>query len=369
MIQRLEERRGNMDCYNNFEAQYSNRYWNGDATFPVLDIELSKSDPQFLQSIKWPGDADFAACLTHDVDSTQHFGRQELRRWVRNQIQEEPTLAKKIRHLISLAGLRRRPSMQDLFTPWLAAEKVHDFRSTFFVFPNRVRKCHPWDVTYKWTDLMPFEGRLRSVSETFREIADRGWEVGIHGSIYSAFDSDLLAEQRQDISSVMGRDITAGRFHNLQFEVCSTPDHIAASGIQVDSTLGSNRAVFFRTGSSYPTPLWSIQKNMWLPVVEVPLILHDGALMRRDNLDLEPAAALEVCKMIIDRVAAVRGVVTLLWHPENIVMPGYFETYVALLSYIKEKNGWGAGATAVANWWNSSGNAGRHAKAFAAAEN
>ena len=364
MLQRLEERNENRDKILNFEVQHSGRRWESEALYPVLDSELTKRDPGFLASLQWPGGAGFAACLTHDVDGVQANSRRDLWRVIGRQMKESSTLLKKIHHLTAITGLRHRPLMKDLFSPWLEAEKARGFRSTFFLSSSHITDRRSRDLTYLWDDLMPFEGGLQTVRETFQEISFRGWEIGMHGSVMSAFDGDQMAEQREDISDVIGREVTAGRQHNLQFEIASTPDHLAAAGFQVDSTLGSNRDIFFRTGSSYPTPLWSLQKSEWLPVVEVPLILHDGALMRWDNLDLTPEGTLEVSKKIIDRVAAVRGVVTLLWHPENIVKPGYFETYVSLLDYIKEKNGWGVGATEVAAWWKSSGNAGRHAAAL-----
>jgi peptidoglycan/xylan/chitin deacetylase (PgdA/CDA1 family) len=369
MLQRLEERGRCRDKIDNFEVQHSDRRWEAKSLYPTVDIELSKRAPGFANSIQWPGGARFAACLTHDVDGIQHNGRRELWRVIGLQVKEAQSLPKKLHQLTSVVGLRHAPSMRDLFSPWLEAESARGFRSTFFVFSSRVRNRHVRDLTYLWEDPMPFEGKIHPVRECFREIASRGWEIGMHGSVLSAFDRGMLKEQREDISNAMGREITAGRQHNLQFETSSTPDHLAAAGFKVDSTLGSNRDIFFRTGSSYPTPLWSLQEKVWLPVMEVPLILHDGALMRSDNLDLAPEAALRASKLIIDRVASVRGVVTLLWHPENIVKPGYFDTYVSLLDYIKEKNGWGAGATEVVNWWKSSGNADRHADALSRLEN
>ena len=368
MLQRLEERTGSRDKILNFEVQHSARRWESEALYPVLDRELSMRDPGFLASLQWPGGAGFAACLTHDVDGVQGHSRRDLWRVIGLQMKEASTLPKKLHNLTSLAGLRHRPLMKDLFSPWLEAEKAHGFRSTFFLFSSCITNRHSRDLTYLWDDPMPFDGGFRTVRETFQEISSRGWEIGMHGSVMSAFDQDQMTEQREDISDAIGREVTASRQHNLQFETASTPDHLAAAGFQVDSTLGSNRDIFFRTGSSYPTPLWSLQKSEWLPVVEIPLILHDGALMRSDNLDLTPEVALEVAKKIIDRVAAVRGVVTLLWHPENIVKPGYFDTYVSLLDYIKEKKGWGAGATEVAAWWKSSGNADRHADALSRLE-
>jgi peptidoglycan/xylan/chitin deacetylase (PgdA/CDA1 family) len=204
---------------------------------------------------------------------------------------------------------------------------------------------------------MPFEGKLQTIQSVFSQVASRGWEIGLHGSIESAFTPGMLETQRLDIEKAVGSQVVSGRQHNLQFGAAVTPDLIAASGLKVDCTLGSNRTAFFRTGTSYPHKLWSVSKKDWLDVLEIPLVLHDGALLRADNLDLSPDSAFRFCRKIIERAAAVRGVVSLLWHPENILKPGYFELYCRLLDLLKEMGAWGTSARQIADWWQSSGNA------------
>ena len=97
-------------------------------------------------------------------------------------------------------------------------------------------------------------------------------------------------------------------------------------------------------------------KQQWLEVLEIPLILHDGALLRSDNLDLSPDSAFRFCQEVIARVVQTRGVVSLLWHPENLVKPGYFDLYVRLLDLLEEQGAWGATARQIADWWEQSGN-------------
>ena len=84
-------------------------------------------------------------------------------------------------------------------------------------------------------------------------------------------------------------------------------------------------------------------------------MLHDGALLRPDNLDLDPESALALGKRLIDRVIETNGVITLLWHPESIARPGWFGVYEKLLEYIHEQNGWGASARQIYDWWTSQG--------------
>ena len=138
--------------------------------------------------------------------------------------------------------------------------------------------------------------------------------------------------------------VVTSRQHNLHFDSAKTPALLEKAGLKVDSTLGSNRDIGFRAGTSYPFRMWDAATRDWLRLVEIPLVLHDGALLRPDNLDLDLESAFALCKTIIDRVVETRGVVTLLWHPDKAALPDWFTLYTRLLAYIHEQNGWGASA-------------------------
>ena len=352
-----EELRGDRDAIHNFEVQHSERYWNAPHARPIHDEELLVRDPSISQALRWPNGCKFAALLSHDVDGTMLNSREQLWRTIKLNLGASPSNLARLKCLSAVTGLRHKPQHRDIVSPWLDAEIDRGFFSTLFVFPTEVSSRHRIDLTYYWDDLMPFEGKLQTTRSVFSQIAARGWEIGLHGSIESAFALGMLGTQRLDVENAIGAPVVSGRQHNLQFGAAVTPDLIASSGLKVDCTLGSNRTVFFRTGTSYPHRLWSVGKQQWLDVLEIPLVLHDGALLRSDNLDLSPDAAFRFCRKVIERVAAVRGVVSLLWHPENIVKPGYFDLYCRLLDLLKDEGGWGTSAREIAGWWESSGNA------------
>ena len=356
LLKLREEVGGERDAIRNFEIQHCDRYWDAPTCRPIIDDEMMTRDPALAESLRWPNGCKFAALLSHDVDGTREHSREQLGRLIKFQLGQAPTATGKLRVLSAVTGLRHRPGHNDLVSPWLQAEQSKGCSSTFFLFPTSVEPRHARDLTYYLDDLMPFEGRLQPIRSVFSQIGGRGWEIGVHGSIASAGTPGMLRAQRLELQEAIGMDVVSGRQHNLQFEATITPDLISAAGLKVDCTLGSNRSVFFRTGTSYPHQLWSVGKQQWLDVLEIPLVLHDGALLRADNLGLSPDAAFRFCRKIIERVAAVRGVVSLLWHPENLVKPGYFELYCRLLDLLKEEGAWGASAREIAGWWKSSGN-------------
>ncbi len=353
LLQRSEERGAARDNIDNFESQHTPRRADGSLYRPTVDEFLRAHRPDF--QVAWPEGKRFAACLSHDVDSVQLDSRSELMRTINLYVRQAAGFTKKLRHLISIVGLRKSPRKIDIFTPWVDLEEKYGFRSSFFFFATHIRRRHVIDNVYRWDDRTTYRGENCSVSEMMRDLHRRGCEIGLHGSYLSARSYDMIAEQKEDVERALGETVVGNRQHNLHFDAAVTPQILEKAGLKVDSTLGFNRDIGFRAGTSYPFRMWDLAAERWLGLTEVPLVLHDGALLRRDNLDLDPESALALCKRLIDRVIEARGVITLLWHPESIARPGWFGVYQKLLEYIREQNGWGASAHQIHDWWSSQG--------------
>ncbi|MEO8205306.1 MAG: polysaccharide deacetylase family protein, partial [Chthoniobacterales bacterium] len=247
------------------------------------------------------------------------------------------------------------PAKIDIFSPWVEAEKKHGFRSTFFFFASKISKRHVRDNVYRWEDLTWYRGSECRIADLVRDLDETGWEIGLHGSFNTAHDAEMMLEQKLDIEQFLKTPMISTRQHNLHFDSQETPQIMEKVGFAVDSTLGFNRDIGFRAGTSYPFHLWDASTNRWMKLLEIPLILHDCALLRKDNLDLDVESAFALCKKIIDQVAEMRGVVTLLWHPESYIKPYWFELYTRLLDYIDSQNGWGASAAQIYRWWTTQG--------------
>ena len=360
LLRRTEEMAAARDSIGNFETQHSARRWDASLYRPVADEMLHAEFPQWRDTISWPEGKRFAACLSHDVDCVQLDSRYELARTIALHFRHAGDVGKKLRHLGSVVGLRKAPRKFDVFTPWVEAEQRLGFRSTFFFFPTHVRERHIIDNVYRWDDRTTYRDETCTVREIARDLRRRGWDIGLHGSYLSPMSYEMLAEQKEDVEKAVGETIVTSRQHNLHFDAERTPALLEKAGLLVDSTLGSNRDIGFRAGTSYPFRMWDAAARDWLRLVEIPLVLHDGALLRPDNLDLDVESAFAVCRTIIDRVAETRGVVTLLWHPDKAALPDWFALYARLLEYIHQQNGWGASARDIHEWWASGGMGARH---------
>src|SRR5437868_3322358 len=114
-----------------------------------------------------------------------------------------------------------------------------------------------------------------------RQIADRGWDVGLHGASASSLDAGRLYAERQSIEKASGRAATTIRQHNLIFDVRYTPRNQAQAGFRADSTMGSNRGIGFRCGTAFPFPIYDLAADAPLDLLEVPMMIQDCVVFRR----------------------------------------------------------------------------------------
>ena len=135
------------------------------------------------------------------------------------------------------------------------------------------------------------------------EVAQAGFDVGLHGSSASATDARLLSAQRAVLEDAIGGEVQTIRQHWLHWDVRATPAAQAAAGFSADSTLGFNRNVGFRAGTSFPFFLSTPDPFDAVDVLEVPLIAQEAALFGAHALGLDESSAREAVQTLVDRVA------------------------------------------------------------------
>jgi hypothetical protein len=231
---------------------------------------------------------------------------------------------------------------------WLKLEADCDFKSSLFFFAEVVQPWHPYDCNYAFGDKIQFEGQPCTVGRMMREIAERGWDVGVHGSIASATHPGLLRSQRQQVEAILGQPVLTTRQHYLEYDPGRTASLQAEAGFLADGTQGFNDTVGFRAGTSFPFRAWNWAANCALPLWQVPLHIQDGPLLRRwKTVD----AALEICRQFMDKVEAVGGCLSLLFHPASLATDLGFALYRELLLEARRRRAWGCSLREVAQWW------------------
>jgi peptidoglycan/xylan/chitin deacetylase (PgdA/CDA1 family) len=223
---------------------------------------------------------------------------------------------------------------------WLEVEAQVGARSTFFFWPGwkAVVRRHASDCLYDMEDRVVFDEQRCTVAEMIREIDRRGWEIGLHPSWYSFDDEEEMKRQKAALEEALGHEVVSVRQHYLHYDIRVTPRVQAAAGFKYDATLGFNDNVGFRFGTCYPWRLWDLETEKELPIVEVPLIIQDGAMLNpAKGMRLDEETSFQYVKQIATEVERVGGVLTLLWHPNSVANKPWWNLYCRSLVYLKEK--------------------------------
>ena len=356
------------DCRGNKDFQHNPLFWSGRVLEPVINQwvkeapRLDQGGQEALAPI-WPQGKKFAVCLTHDVDlvsspaweSQARFLKSRLRIFPKGKAALKGWLADWARLMVCQTKRIRDKGDAGFFEPWLELEDSFGFRSTFFFFPDQATRYHWRDgAWYRYQDTLPFEGRRVTVTELMRELAARGWEVGLHATYESFADPAELKKQKEQLERAINLPVASIRQHGLHFDIAKTPKAQSEAGFKFDSTYGFNRIVGFRNGLALPFYHYDLEADTPLPILQIPLHIQDGALLRQDNLDLAPELALRRTLELIEKVEKVNGLITLLWHPnvyDNNNYPGWFWVYGEVLKYLATRDAWMAPVRDIGNWW------------------
>lgn len=359
-----EHEQSHRDRWGCWEYGFSESYRDGTLLVPEIDEWAAAQRAELAATTTlvplWPEGRRFAACLTHDVDlfseaSTVSQALRSMRTALAPGGPRRPQVVRLAAPLVRAAralksGISLHPPAVDLERS-LAIEQDRGVTASylFTVFPGS--ESSRFDCTYAPDDRCTFRGRRHRIRDVLRIIAAEGFDVGLHGSYPAAVRSDLLLRERRRLEEATGLVIRSTRQHFLHWDVARTPALQEAAGLRVDSTLGFNRSVGYRAGTSLPFRLFDIPADRPLDVLEVPLIVHDAPVLRADGLELDVTLGLELIQCVIDRVAAVGGVATLSFHPNNFARPAVCDLYRHAIDYIVERGGWVTSLHGIDVWW------------------
>jgi hypothetical protein len=230
-------------------------------------------------------------------------------------------------------------------------EQRHGVTASYFFTSYPGSEGHRYDCVYDFDDACRFRGERVRVRDVVRALHGEGFDVGLHGSYNSALVPGLLAREKAALEEAAGVTVTTTRQHFVHWEVRTTPQLQAGAGLRADSTLGFNRNLGFRAGTSLPHRLFDLDRGAPLDLVEVPLVVHDGALLRADALELGVELGTATLTSFLDTVRDVGGVATVIFHPNNLERDDYLALFEATIAYGLEHGAWFASVRDVDAWW------------------
>lgn len=354
------------DQWGCWEAPFSEAFRNGTLWVPAVDEWVAQCRRDLVGRIAleplWPDGKPFVMCLTHDVDMmSRDLTPTQALRTMRVGLTPSPGARERRLARIErvgravlkpfLRGVHAAPSAAQTIDRSLALEREYGVTASYFftVYPP-VRRSR-YDCVYRLSDKCTFQGRPGRVRDVVRALFAEGFDVGLHGSYGTATDSAALAAEKRVLEDVLGTPVTTTRQHFLHWDIRHTPRAQARAGLTADSTAGFNRNIGFRLGTSLPFFLFDADAQQGLDLLEVPLIVQEAALFGTNSLELDTVSALAVVKALIDRIAAVQGVVTLLFHPHSFVNEVYVSLYRWCIEYGLRQGAWFASVRDVDRWW------------------
>lgn len=313
----------------------------------------------------WPGGHRFALCLSHDVDaiSTQFSQLQYLRLRRREAVtRETPDPAdraflrdfdKMAANLASRRNADVASSAAASMDLSIAVEKEFGIKGSYFfpVWPPKVDSRY--DCLYEADDRYTYLGRVMTARDIMLELAAQGHDVGLHGGYQTALDLENFLHEKHLLEDETGLSVTTTRQHWLHWDARVTPELHVRAGITADSTLGYNRNVGFRAGTSKPYFFFDVGRDRALDLVQLPMIIMDGSVFSTVALEMDLPRAKALAKLVMDRIIATGGCVSLLFHPENLAAENTFALYRWCVAYCMERGAWGASVKQIEDWWRS----------------
>ena len=367
LLREEETERSHRDQWGNWEHAYSENYRRGALWVPEVDRWVAEQRTRLAATTSleplWPRGARFALCLTHDVDMV-------ARRWTIAQHLRSLALAtapvaahgapgSAERAAVAARGIGRAakygfstaPDAGPTLERCQELQRERGVRGTylFTVYPGRRRSV--FDAVYAGGDACRYGGRRRRVRDVMRELADDGFDVGLHAGYCTYDDLEAFRQEKSAVEEYVGRPLVSCRQHYLHWDVARTPRIHAEAGILVDSSVGFNRNVGFRAGTALPHLLFDPVANEPLDVLELPLVVQESPLFAPNALELDEQSARRVVEGLLGEVAAAGGVATILMHPHSLLDPRQLRLYTWLLDHGAEQGGWIATMSEIRSWW------------------
>jgi peptidoglycan/xylan/chitin deacetylase (PgdA/CDA1 family) len=325
------------------EAHRSGRLWEPDVDRWLFE---QRRDLGPAAVPLWPDARPFAICLSHDVDlvSNQVTPRQARRSMRLSLLGAGSSVTRLARPGVRAVravyhGISRAPVAEAL-ERCVELEQSHGVTASYFFTAYPGGDGHRYDCTYDFDDPCRFAGARGTVADVIKTFHGEGFDIGLHGSYNSALVAGRLTEEKAALERATDLTVTSTRQHFLHWDVRTTPRLHSAAGFSADSSLGFNRNIGLRAGTSLPFRWFDLERDATLDLVELPMLVHDGALLRADALELGPELARETLREFLDRIAAVGGLATLVFHPNNLDRPEYLELFRAAIAYGLEHDAW-----------------------------
>jgi hypothetical protein len=257
------------------------------------DIVLSNADYRFQSTI--------------DIDNPWAFRHRGAVRNIAGLLKDTLQLKRNaLRRLGSLAHFIKDPF--DVYTRIRELEDEQGINSVYFFLSGD--NGH-FDVNYA-LKTKAFRKLLRTMSD------DR--QIGIHPSFRSNQSFEILKDEYDLFSDILGKKPEISRQHFLILKLPETYNRLISLGIKHDYSMGFASRPGFRAGTSRPFRFYDLKNERETELTIHPFVMMDVTL--RQYLNLDVAVAMEKITDMSEKIRSVNGLFTLLWHNESLCNTG-----------------------------------------------
>lgn len=311
----------------------------------AIQKALEKKGKPLIRKSKWPHDAPYAVCLTHDVDEvkkTYQYLTGPLKYLVIGKIGKSIEQAKN-----TVRELAKGENPYWTFDNLMQLEDELGVRSALY-FLQEKGKINPLSPKSLFLAGRRYRFRDKKVAEIIKKLDGGGWEVGVHGSYNSFNNPGLHAGEKKELDEVVGKETMGTRQHHLNYVFPITARIHEKSNIKYDTSLGFKNRTGFKWASCTPFHPFDKEKDRIIPVLEYPTVIMDTPLFY-----LKENAWPKIEKML-DVVRNAGGLFTILWHHavfNEREFPGWMGHYQNLIKACQKDGAWIARGDEIHGWW------------------
>jgi len=194
------------------------------------------------------------------------------------------------------------------FNYWESLEKKYFKRSVFYIYVQTGKKnLKSWLIDPSYDVRTDKKLQLK-----LKQLIYDGFEIGLHGSYYSATDEKLLVNEKAVLEDIIGKRVEKIRQHWLRYEESITPV-LHNKYFKYDSTLGWNDRIGFRSGCASRYRPYDHDKQEPFEYMVTPQVIMDSAIFdyEAERIVLQTKKAL----LMIKNIQALKtSHISISWH-------------------------------------------------------
>jgi hypothetical protein len=156
--------------------------------------------------------------------------------------------------------------------------------------------------------------------------------IGLHPSYESMHKPEYLLHEKWLLEQLIHKPVALSRQHYLRFTLPKVYQQLMHAGISSDHSMGYANTVGFRASTALPFLAYDCENDCTLPITVYPVTVMDTSL--RYGMQLQPHAAMVLCKQLMDEVKSVNGQFISIWHNSNTSHIHAWHNWYAVYVYL-----------------------------------